>query len=110
MKTHLFTFKKSKRPLRTVIQLLIIVVFAVVVLNWFIKMPEVASNENLALTERAIRSSVVNCYAIEGFYPQSVEYLEEHYGLLIDHKKYDVFYELLDGSLYNMPGIKVTAK
>ena len=40
----------------------------------------------------AIRRASVQCYAIEGRYPPSVDYLEENYGILIDRDKYDVFY------------------
>ncbi len=40
----------------------------------------------------AIRRASVQCYAIEGRYPPSVEYLEEHYGIQIDRERYDVFY------------------
>ena len=43
--------------------------------------------------------------AIEGRYPPSVEYLEENYGVQIDHDKYNVFY---DGFASNiMPEITV---
>ena len=40
----------------------------------------------------AIRRASVQCYAIEGRYPPSVDYLEENYGILIGRDKYDVFY------------------
>ncbi len=40
----------------------------------------------------AIRRASVQCYAIEGRYPPSVEYLEENYGIQIDRNRYDVFY------------------
>lgn len=45
-----------------------------------------------ALTEAVQRASV-QCYAIEGRYPPSVEYLEEHYGISIDRERYHVFYD-----------------
>lgn len=57
-----------------------------------------------ALTD-AVRRASVQCYAIEGRYPPSVEYLEEHYGIVIDRKRYNVFY---DGWASNvMPDITV---
>lgn len=40
----------------------------------------------------AIRRASVQCYAIEGRYPPSVEYLEKNYGIQIDRERYDVFY------------------
>ena len=47
----------------------------------------------------------VQCYAIEGRYPPSVEYLEENYAVQINRKKYNVFY---DGFASNvMPEITI---
>ena len=55
--------------------------------------------------KKAIARASVQCYAIEGRYPPSVEYLEENYGVQIDHDKYNVFY---DGFASNiMPEITV---
>lgn len=57
-----------------------------------------------ALTD-AIRRASVQCYAIEGRYPPSVEYLEENYAIVIDRERYNVFY---DGWASNiMPDITV---
>ncbi len=61
--------------------------------------------ERLSALESAVRRASVQCYAIEGRYPPSVEYLEEHYGISIDREKYHVFY---DGWASNiMPDITV---
>lgn len=49
-------------------------------------------DENLNVLVDAVRRASVQCYAIEGRYPPSVEYLEEHYGISIDRKSYNVFY------------------
>ena len=63
------------------------------------------TEESLQLTEQAVRGCAVQCYAIEGRYPPSVEYLEEHYGIVIDRDRYHVFY---DGWASNvMPDITV---
>ena len=47
--------------------------------------------------EEAIKQSVLNaalqCYAVEGIYPDSLDYLEDHYGVLINHELYIVSYE-----------------
>lgn len=54
---------------------------------------------------RAVTRASVQCYAIEGRYPPSVEYLEDHYGIVIDRDRYHVFY---DGWASNvMPDITV---
>ncbi len=55
--------------------------------------------------KKAVTRASVQCYAIEGRYPPSVEYLEENYGIHIDRKKYHVFY---DGFASNvMPEITI---
>ena len=64
-----------------------------------------SEEESLASLRNAIQRACVQCYAIEGRYPPSVEYLEENYGIQIDHDKYNVFY---DGFASNiMPEITV---
>lgn len=58
--------------------------------------------------EKAIKRASVQCYSIEGRYPSSVKYLEEHYGLQIDKEKYGVFYEGFASNI--MPEITVSLR
>ena len=55
--------------------------------------------------ESSIRRSAVHCYALEGFYPDSLEYLERHYGLTYDKDRYVVSYEVIGSNL--MPDVSV---
>lgn len=43
--------------------------------------------------ESAIQRSLNLCYAQEGFYPAQLEYLIEHYGLIVDVRLYYVSYK-----------------
>lgn len=55
-----------------------------------------------------VRRSAVQCYAIEGRFPSTqagVAYLEENYGLAIDHSRYRVYYESIGDNL--IPQVKV---
>lgn len=54
---------------------------------------------------QAVRRASVQCYAIEGRYPPSAEYLEENYGIAIDRERYHVFYEGFASNI--MPDITV---
>ena len=64
------------------------------------------ANANGAETLRSgISRASVQCYAIEGRYPPSVEYLEENYNIQIDRKKYSVFYSGFASNV--MPDITV---
>ena len=42
--------------------------------------------------ETALRRSAVSCYALEGFYPPDVAYLQDHYGLQFDADAYIIHY------------------
>lgn len=64
--------------------------------------------ESLKQMQDTISRAVLNCYAIEGCYPESIDYVEKHYGLQIDHERYDVFYEIFAQNL--MPEITVVEK
>lgn len=58
--------------------------------------------------EDALRRATAACYAAEGFYPPSVDYLQTHYGVQIDESRYIVFYEVFGENL--MPEITVLLK
>jgi len=61
--------------------------------------------EGLRVLEDSIRRAVIICYAVEGRYPASVEYIEEHYGIHIDRTKYVVHYSVFASNL--LPDITV---
>lgn len=49
--------------------------------------------------ETALERSISQCYAVEGCYPPSLEYLEQHYGLLYDEKIFLIDYEYYGSNL-----------
>lgn len=64
--------------------------------------------ERYDLLKDAINRSAVQCYAIEGYYPPNIEYLENNYGLVVDHNKYVINYSVFASNL--MPEIEVFLK
>jgi len=55
--------------------------------------------------EAAVRRAAVACYAAEGAYPENLEYMQEHYGIQYDEKRYTIMYEVFASNL--MPDITV---
>lgn len=55
--------------------------------------------------EQTLRRTAVSCYASEGFYPPSVEYMQTHYGLQFEEENYVIRYERFASNL--MPDITV---
>jgi len=58
-----------------------------------------ASGQSRELIEKAVRRSAVQCYAIEGAYPVSLEELEERYGLRVDQERWMVDYRYVADNL-----------
>lgn len=50
--------------------------------------------------ERALSRDIVHCYALEGFYPPSLQYIEEHYGLVYDHDKFYIDYRPIGSNIH----------
>lgn len=49
--------------------------------------------------ETALERSISQCYAVEGSYPPSLEYLKQHYGLLYDEDSFFIDYEYYGSNL-----------
>ena len=54
----------------------------------------------------AVRNAALTCYAVEGAYPEDVEYLRQNYGLAYDQDRYMVSYDAAMGNM--VPVIYVT--
>ena len=54
------------------------------------------TRDNAAAQVQSIRNTIyeraLQCYVIEGVYPDSLEYLEEKYGLTLNRKDYRIVY------------------
>lgn len=56
----------------------------------------------------ALNRDIVHCYAVEGYYPPNLSYIEEHYGLTYDHSRYLVDYEPIGNNI--MPTVTIVEK
>lgn len=99
--------KKSPWPLVAGISALLLGA----VLIWFTLFADAGQDMN-AGTETAIgdaiRRCAMQCYAIEGVYPESLDYMEENYGLRVNTRDYYVVYEVFAENL--PPDIRVTKR
>lgn len=70
------------------------------------------SKETLERQEKslntAINRSIVSCYCVEGTYPPSLEYIEEHYGLIYDKDTFFVDYQIFGSNIY--PDVTILRK
>ena len=57
------------------------------------------------LVRTAVKNAALTCYAVEGSYPQNLEYLREHYKLAYNRDRFVVEYDAFASNL--MPSISV---
>jgi flagellar basal body-associated protein FliL len=82
-----------------------LIVFTTIMLN---NAAATSSEEALKAVHDNIIRAVISCYAYEGFYPDSIDYLRDNYNLKIDSNKYLIFYDKIADNL--MPNIIVTPR
>jgi nitric oxide reductase large subunit len=103
-----FAEKKSLGRIKTLF-LVVVIVAAVVLVWWFAETMSVSQEEEqLKVSENAILRASIQCYALEGRYAPSLDYLTENYPVTIDEKKYVYHYQVHGENI--MPEIKVFPK
>jgi hypothetical protein len=78
------------------------------ILLWGISRTEEAGSEEQAeLLRDSISRAVVSCYALEGSYPESLDYIVENYGVRVDRSKFIVHYTVFASNI--MPEVDIIA-
>lgn len=75
---------------------------AILIVAVFVALAGVAGHQGDRQREiqlAAIRKTTLQCYALEGQYPPTLQYLTDHYGLLLDTRAYHFRYEVPAGNL-----------
>ncbi len=58
--------------------------------------------------EEAIHRNIVYCYTVNGFYPESLDYLLQNYPILYDEDRYIIYYQPVASNL--MPDVTVVER
>ena len=97
---------------KTIWPSLLLVVAAIILLTGLVcalgNLEQGYTEEGRQQLEDALRRAAVACYAAEGIYPPTLDYLVQHYGVQINEERYTVFYEAFADNL--MPEITVLEK
>jgi len=99
---------KGKDVRKLFLSLLVPLLLACVLLYFLSALSNLNSDQALEDKEQletALTRAAVACYAVEGMYPPSLEYLVEHYGIQINEELYTVKYEIFASNL--VPDITV---
>ncbi len=100
----MYSDKTHKHPFLWIIALLIIAA----VFSWHFLSASGKKHlqeEGAAALRTAVEQCALQCYVVEGVYPPSLSYLEEHYGLQVNRKDYYVVYDIFASNI--PPDVKV---
>ncbi len=95
----------SKRDILKLAVVVAVLALAIVLIG---RIDLAQSTAEADIVRDAIRDAAVTCYAVEGAYPDSVDYLREHYQLAYDESRYFVTYEAFASN--RIPDIYVTER
>ena len=87
------------RKLIYLLPILAFVILVVLFLRGIGSVGESTLSKQQESLETALEHSISQCYAVEGCYPPSLEYLEQHYGLLYDEDSFFIDYEYYGSNL-----------
>ncbi len=101
-------YKRSSTARNTVLSACVFVLILCLFWYGFSRTSSSGDEQSLEVTRTAVQKSIANCYATEGAYPPNIKYLEDHYGIMINHDKYVVQYELSGSNV--MPSFNIIQK
>ena len=83
----------------TIFIFIILLIFTIFTFNGIEKFWANSDNLRVSAVETALERAAVQCYALEGSYPPDLEYLQKHYGIIIDKKKYFYDYSIFASNI-----------
>lgn len=84
-------------------QIASIIIFAAFFCMFFLGISNVSTKTDEKQSESlelAISRGIAHCYATNGYYPEDLAYLTEHYGIIYDTDKYFVDYTVLGENIF----------
>ncbi|MBQ8080598.1 MAG: hypothetical protein IJ240_01725 [Clostridia bacterium] len=95
----------NKRDIGKLLAIAAVLALAVMLIG---RIDSAQSREETEIVRDAVKNAALTCYAVEGAYPDSVEYLRKNYQLAYDEERYFITYEAFASN--RLPDIYVTEK
>jgi len=107
--SHRFVHTKTSSPFKNIIISLLIFILATGSF-WFLvdNLSAKTKEKELETLNTAINHGITQCYAIEGAYPQDLQYLKDNYGITYDQRRFIVHYEVLGQNI--LPTVTIISK
>ena len=101
--SEIYLGKRKTRIVDIIGRIFRILLIVAIVIIFFVGVNQIGSG-NIERQQKslndAIKRDIVQCYCLEGIYPPSLKYLEEHYGLIYDKDLFFVDYRPIASNIY----------
>ena len=95
----------NKRDILKIAALVVVLVLVVLLVG---RIDRAQGREETEIVRDAIKNAALTCYAVEGAYPDDIDYLRENYQLAYNEDQYFVTYESFASN--RLPDIWVTER
>lgn len=95
----LFYMKKERKNLSFLFPTLLLIGTIFIFIFCTNELSKNSTSQEYEILDRALSRSITQCYALEGTYPPSLSYLEEHYGLTYNKEHFFVDYQYIGSNL-----------
>ena len=95
----------NRRDLIKLAAIAVVLIAAVLLVN---RIGTAQDSAETDIVRNAVKNAALTCYAVEGAYPDDVEYLREHYHLAYDEDRYLITYDAFASNM--IPDIFVTER
>lgn len=100
--------QRRKKTIVRIVVLVCLVVLCVAAVFAYRAFHQHSLEQGALSVKEAVLESAIQCAAIEGSYPSELSYLEEKYGLNINHNDYVVMYICFSSN--NVPSVSVVPR
>ena len=87
----------SKKDVVRILIIAAVLVLAVLLAN---RLGTEQNTEESRIVRDAIKNAALTCYAVEGAYPEDIEYLRKYYQLSYDQERFLVTYETFAANVF----------
>ena len=95
----------SKKDVGAILIFVVLIIAFILLINGI---TQKGNGRELEIVREAVKNSALTCYAVEGMYPDDLQYLRDHYNLSYNEDKYVVDYQPFASNV--IPSIKVVER
>lgn len=93
------SFKKMRRPLPALGKAAFTIALVALAFVGLMRFSDNIAAQQTDSIRQSVQNAVMHCYALEGSYPPSLDYLHDNYGLILDKQHYVYEYQTFASNL-----------